>query len=158
MASTPPTSSNSHGGPRGHESADVSPRGPFVFLLFLAVALAAIFAGLAGVDHLLAYLQESTARKQALELTPGVVPQGHPLPPEPRLESTGNAAITAVRQRDHNILTTYAWDDPSKTLARIPIQRAIDLVVAGGNGVPAALPANGLVVAPSATQPIGGAP
>jgi hypothetical protein len=158
MASTPHTPPNSHGDPQGHESYEVSPRGPFVFLFFLAIALALIFAGLTGVQHLEVYLQQDAARKQALELTPGVVPQGHPLPPEPRLESTGDAAITAVRQRDQAILKNYAWDNADKTLVRIPVSRAIDIVVAAGKGVPAALPASGLAVATPSTQPLGGAP
>jgi hypothetical protein len=157
MASTPHIPPDPHG-PGGHETADLSPRGPFVFLVVLMLALGAVFAGLYAIDHLLEQLREDNAARQAAELTPGVVPQGHPLPPEPRLESTGDAAITAVRDRDNKILTTYAWADSGKTLARIPIDRAIDLVVIAGKGVPATLPPNGLVIPRSSTQPVGGAP
>jgi hypothetical protein len=128
-----------------------------MFLLVLGLALVVICVGLAIVDQYLARFRDSSAR-QANELPPGYVAQAHPAPPEPRLETTGDAVITAVRARDQKILTTYAWDDDARTLVRIPVDRAIDLVVAAGNGVPTTLPANGLVVAPSATRPTGGAP
>jgi hypothetical protein len=157
MASTPPTSSDPHGQPQRHESVEVNPRVPFLFMLILGLALAAIFAGLAVVDRFLADRRDAAAAKTR-DLPPGYVLPGNPLPPEPRLEVVGDAAITAVRQRDHDVLTTYAWDNPAKTLARIPVDRAIDMLVAAGNGVPTTLPADGLVTVSPATQPAGGAP
>ena len=43
--------------------------------------------------------------------------------------SKPNPALIELRAKDHHILTTYAWVDSSKGIVRIPIQRAMDLMV-----------------------------
>jgi hypothetical protein len=60
------------------------------------------------------------------------------LPPEPRLQAAPVADMEALRARETAVLTTYGWVDRPHGVGRIPIGRAIDLLVA--NGLPAPAP------------------
>jgi hypothetical protein len=60
------------------------------------------------------------------------------LPPEPRLQSDPVKDMTALRARETAALTTYGWVDRQAGVARIPIDRAIDLLLE--NGLPAPPP------------------
>jgi hypothetical protein len=60
------------------------------------------------------------------------------LPPEPRLQSAPVKDMDALRAREASILTTYGWVDRQAGVGRIPIDRAIDLVLE--QGLPAARP------------------
>ncbi len=50
------------------------------------------------------------------------------VPPEPRLQDHPLYDIAMQRQRDTDLLTSYAWTDPQHRTARIPIARAEALV------------------------------
>lgn len=52
------------------------------------------------------------------------------LPPEPRLQSNPQLDLQAYLQRQEKLLTSYGWIDPAHGIARIPIDRAIELYVA----------------------------
>ena len=57
-----------------------------------------------------------------------------PIPPGPRLQSTPPRDMDELRSQDREMLTTYGWVDPSKGVARIPIDRAMSIVVEKGIG------------------------
>src|SRR2546423_9834090 len=50
------------------------------------------------------------------------------LPPEPRLETTPNLDLKAVRAAEDQMLNSYGWVDQQKGVVRLPIDRAIDLL------------------------------
>ena len=52
--------------------------------------------------------------------------------PGPRLQSDPNEDMAALRAEENAALSSYAWLTPDKTLARIPIDRAMDLVLEKG--------------------------
>lgn len=54
------------------------------------------------------------------------------LPPEPRLQAAPVLDLKAIRAAEDQVLNTYAWVDPQKGVARIPIARAIDLLAQRG--------------------------
>lgn len=54
------------------------------------------------------------------------------VPPSPRLQSEPFGDLHELRSSEDHILTTYGWVDEAGGLARIPIDRAIDLVVEHG--------------------------
>lgn len=60
------------------------------------------------------------------------------LPPEPRLQAAPVLDMEALRARETSVLTSYGWIDRQAGVARIPIDRAIDLLVA--NGLPSPAP------------------
>jgi uncharacterized membrane protein len=54
------------------------------------------------------------------------------LPPEPRLEETPALDLKEMRDAEHQVLTTYGWLDQSAGIVRLPVDRAMDLVVERG--------------------------
>jgi hypothetical protein len=54
------------------------------------------------------------------------------LPPEPRLEETPSLDLQEMRAAEQKLLTTYGWLDESAGIVRLPIDRAMDLVVQRG--------------------------
>jgi len=51
---------------------------------------------------------------------------------QPLLQSSPRADLEALRARDHRLLNEYNWVDRSKGIVSIPINRAIDKLVAEG--------------------------
>jgi hypothetical protein len=54
-----------------------------------------------------------------------------PLPPEPRLQVSPQADMDAMRAREHELLHSYGWVDREKGVARIPIDRAMEIMAEG---------------------------
>lgn len=50
------------------------------------------------------------------------------LPPAPRLQADPAADLAAVRGAERAKLETYEWRDPQRSVARIPIERAMQLL------------------------------
>jgi hypothetical protein len=68
------------------------------------------------------------------------------LPPEPRLQVEPRVDLLAYCQGQLGELNTYGWEDPHNEVVRIPVDRAMDLIVERN------LPAR-----PAARAPSGGA-
>jgi hypothetical protein len=49
--------------------------------------------------------------------------------PAPRLQSNPPAELAAMRAREQLLLHSYAWIDEGEGIARIPIERAMELLV-----------------------------
>ena len=58
------------------------------------------------------------------------------LPPEPRLQAAPVKDMDELRARETSTLTSYGWVDRQAGVARIPIDRAIDLLLASGLPAP----------------------
>jgi hypothetical protein len=58
------------------------------------------------------------------------------LPPEPRLQSAPVKDMDELRARETSTLTSYGWIDRRAGVARIPIDRAMDLLLASGLPAP----------------------
>ncbi|HEX3875886.1 MAG TPA: hypothetical protein VHW24_02795 [Bryobacteraceae bacterium] len=54
------------------------------------------------------------------------------LPPEPRLEETPALDLQSMREAEEKLQSTYGWLDESAGTVRLPIDRAMDLVVQRG--------------------------
>ena len=65
-------------------------------------------------------------------LPPSVAANLARTPPEPRLEPFPLAPGQTLRAEEDAILTTYAWVDKKAGVARIPIDRAIEIVAERG--------------------------
>ncbi len=71
--------------------------------------------------------------------------------PQPQLQTDEVAQRQRIEQQQRQRLTGYAWADRRKGLVRIPIARAMDLIVARGPGAYAPLlPASPALSSPSA--------
>ena len=53
----------------------------------------------------------------------------HASPPAPILQVSPPTDLQILRERDRRILNSYAWLDPKQGIARIPIERAMELSV-----------------------------
>jgi hypothetical protein len=64
-------------------------------------------------------------------------PRANPLtasqrPPAPRLQSQPRQSLEAYRRQEHQQMTTYEWLDRKQGIARIPVERAIDIIASKG--------------------------
>ena len=60
--------------------------------------------------------------------------------PHPQLQTTPVPDLKTVRDAEDQLLNSYGWGDQQKGVVRIPIARAMDLVVQKGLPVRAATP------------------
>jgi hypothetical protein len=108
-----------------YEQRDLPARGVVAFIVGTLVAL---FGGLVVSLFIWDQMEKSVAAAQ---------PPDHPLaeermvPPEPRLQVTPYAELDAHRKSAKEI-DTYGWVDQGTGRVRIPIERAMKLVVEEG--------------------------
>ena len=105
----------------GHETADMS--GPLMarLLLGLGVTVAVV------ITLMVFYVRSLSpvANGPALTAQQTATIQ----PPAPNLQATPLEDIDHLRHREEVLLDNYAWADPDHTRARIPLSRAMTLVV-----------------------------
>ncbi len=65
------------------------------------------------------------------------------LPPEPRLQAAPVKDMDELRARETSALTSYGWIDRQAGVGRIPIDRAIDLLLQSGLPAPPPEPSLG---------------
>ncbi len=112
--------------PHGHETQDVNIRVVALFALSMAVVLAGSLALMAWVFDI-------------LHTTPaGHGPRGAPLaatpprPPAPRLQTSPTGEMQEMLRAENARLQSYGWVDRSIGMVRMPIDRAMELVVEQG--------------------------
>lgn len=112
----------------GHELRDVKFRPIVVATLGLALVVVSVLFGM------WEYVGHMAAREARLSppANPLAAESGRELPPHPRLQTAPIDDLRKLREAEDNLLTTYAWVDAEKGLVRIPIKRAMDLLVARG--------------------------
>jgi hypothetical protein len=77
-------------------------------------------------------------QKQGQKLANPMAPAAH-FPPEPRLQVNAPEDLKALRKQEDQILDTYGWVDKSGGVVRVPIDRAMDIMLQ--RGFPARTPA-----------------
>jgi len=130
----------------GYEKSDASPRGLLYFALVIAAILAATFLSLILVFK---YFQKAQ--------NPGSVVAApfagtRPLPPPPRIQPNPGIDMQSYYQSQQNILNTYGWIDRQSGVVRLPIDRAMDLLLQRGLPIRAAAPAQNAAQAPRKSQ------
>jgi hypothetical protein len=110
----------------GYETKDVSVR----VVVWLAVAILAI--GL--VVHVMTWWLLRSMRAEARRHDPTLSPliDQSQTTREPRLQSAPAHDYVQIAREQEQMLTSYGWVDRQKGIARIPIERAIDLLVERG--------------------------
>ena len=53
-------------------------------------------------------------------------------PPGPNIQADPHAALLALRRAEDSVLTSYAWVSKDSGIVRVPIQRAMELLVKKG--------------------------
>jgi hypothetical protein len=79
-------------------------------------------------------------QEEANDRAPSPIPEARldPIPPGPRLQPSPPRDMDELRAKDRQALDTYGWVDPARGVARIPIERAIEM--AAEKGLPSARP------------------
>jgi hypothetical protein len=118
-----------------HEPGDVNAVSVTKFGIAMALLILVFLFVLTGLFRFLA--------KRAAEVeapTPTIGARLQKLPPEPRLGPDPSLDLTQMRAEEDRILHQYAWLDPDKGIVRIPVDRAMDLVLQKGLLTAAAQP------------------
>jgi hypothetical protein len=105
-----------------HEKRDASIRGLVVFGVALFVSLVAILVMAARLFHYFEAVQS---------LGPPASPfaNARTLPPQPRLQVDPRRDLQRWQDEQKAILNSYGWVDRSAGIVRIPIDRAMELLI-----------------------------
>ena len=112
----------------GHETSDVSIGAIVKFGIGLTVAAVVIHVGLWGLFRVL----DAREAKRDRPIPPLAAAGLRRTPPEPRLETDALAARRRMLAEERAALTTYGWVDRNAGVVRVPIERAMDLLVERG--------------------------
>jgi hypothetical protein len=117
--------SETHHDPVGHEQRDAHVRPLVLFLAVLAL-------GCAGALVLMRWTFDLFERQAAERDEPG-----HPLAvdqtaPAPRLQADPPAAYALFAAEQRRLTTTYGWLDRDGGVVRLPVERALELVLEEG--------------------------
>ena len=112
-----------------HESRDLSVRAIVWFAAGMVISGVVIYFLLGGFW---AFLRDYTQRGAAL--SPFAV--SHQLPPEPRLQVSPPSELRNFRLWEEQQLRTYGWINRSGGIVRIPVDRAMDLILERGVAQP----------------------
>jgi hypothetical protein len=109
-----------------YERRDLSPRVIGLFLAGLVLATAAVLLLNWGLFDYFATRQTRT------DQPPSPLADVRQIPPEPRLQVSGAADLAAFRAKEEAELKSYGWIDRNAGIVRIPIDRAMDLLLQRG--------------------------
>jgi hypothetical protein len=110
----------------GYEVEDASVREIVFTGVGLAVGTIIVCFAVAGLFKVLTATEVSS--RQPLTQ----VPAGQSFPPTPRLQEKPWLELQGVRAHEDQVLTTYGWVDKNAGKVRIPIDKAMDIVVQHG--------------------------
>ncbi len=112
----------------GHETKDVDFRWLSILGSWLVVLLVVVGLLMWWMFRYLA-AGESAAQPPPVTLTAHSRDQ---LPPEPRLQQSPLAELQELHAEEDAILGSYGWVDQEKQIVRIPIERAMEILVERG--------------------------
>jgi hypothetical protein len=117
-------------GSGGYEKRDLSVKAIAIFGIVLT---AVVIAALISMVWLYGFFEVSRAQK---DVPPSPLASVRPGPPGPRLQVNPIQDLKALRAAEDTLLNSYGWVNKEAGIARIPIDRAMDLVAEQGLPVP----------------------
>jgi hypothetical protein len=134
----------------GYEPTDVNIRGVLVFLGILLATVVIVQLVITSISRHFAY-RASQLDKQILrgQVLPSVA-ASRAYFPYPREQISPLADLQMFRAQEETELNSYGWIDRKAGVVRIPIDRAMDLIVQ--RGLPVAAGTNGNKTGPSSLQ------
>jgi hypothetical protein len=123
-----------HGAPNeAYEHSDASPRSLFKWAVALAVVLVVVFVAMR-------WLFFFYGKVQSLGRPASPFENARVLPPAPRLQVHPRADLHAYCVQQLKTLNSYGWEDQQNGVVRIPVDRAMDLLLQ--QGLPARAPSD----------------
>jgi hypothetical protein len=119
-----------HNPDTAHEATDISMRAIVSFVILLTGVTIAIQGAMYGVFRVLARVESASDP----EVSPLATPANE-APAEPRLQTTPWADLKTLRAEETSYLHGYGWIDQQAGVARIPIDRAKELLLQKGLAV-----------------------
>jgi uncharacterized iron-regulated membrane protein len=138
--------------PAGYEHSDATPGGLLKFGIGLFLILVVCFIGM---KWMFSYF----AQVQALGPSASPFENARVLPPQPRLQVHPKRDLEIYLNSQDKALTSYSWVDKQNGVVRIPIDRAMDLLLERGlparpaSGAAEASPAGSAAQTESAKRP-----
>jgi hypothetical protein len=111
-----------------HEHSDISISGVVAFAVALATVCVAIF----GAVRMLNVVFARNGAQPVTAEFPLAAESLRRLPPEPRLQTDPRDDLNNLRGGEDRVLESYGWVDRDAGIVRIPIDRAMQLVVERG--------------------------
>ena len=130
----------------GHETSDANIRNLIIFGVGLSLL---VIAGLLVGGIVLHYF----VGHQGLGPPASPFENVRTLPPEPRLQVAAPKDLEQYKAAQDQILNNYGWVDQKAGVVRIPIDRAMDILLQKGLPVRGATPAKRGMVKPSVPNP-----
>lgn len=109
-----------------HEARDINVRAVVGFGVGLLAGLVLIFFGIRGFTGILSRHRQPIREPIDISTTP----------PGPRLQINEAHDAAEFRDRETALLNTYGWVDRTTGVVRIPVERAMDLLVERGLPAP----------------------
>jgi hypothetical protein len=131
---------------RGYEDSDVSVGR---LAAFAAGVVALIVLGVLGSAVVFHFF----VRHQPLGPPASPFEDVRTLPPEPRLQTTAPLDLKDYRADQDKVLESYGWVDSQAGVVRIPVDRAMDLLLQKGYPVRGSSPVIGQANTPGSTPP-----
>jgi len=115
--------------PAAYETSDVNIRAVLGFALGIAIGAVIVAVGL--------WILLSSLRAEAQRSQPALSPLAGtpPSPPAPRLQSAPTRDYQELRKQEDELLHSSGWIDREHNIVRIPIERAMELIVERGEPV-----------------------
>jgi len=120
----------------GYEQRDVNFRAAYIFAGTLAAVLIVVIFAMRG---LFGYFSEA----QTLGPPPTPFKNVRELPPAPRLQPDPKLDLARTLEEQRQLLDSYGWADQGTGKVRIPIDRAMDMLLERGLPARTQVPANG---------------
>jgi hypothetical protein len=111
------------------QNDDVNHKGILIFLAILAATLVVVYGA---VTALWRHWQMNARADDARELSLTSPAIGEPYFPQPREQPNPMIDLNAWRLREDEDATNYGWIDRSNGIVRIPIERAMEIIVQRG--------------------------
>jgi hypothetical protein len=113
-------------GSGGYEKSDLRPKPIVVFGVILTLVTILAFVATYGMIRFLGWWEGPRLETPASPLATRTVP------PEPRLQVDAPKDLRALQASEQEALTSYGWVSREAGIARVPIRRAMQLVLERG--------------------------
>jgi hypothetical protein len=96
----------------------------------VGLGLLIVVSGFA-VWGLFQYLRAREAARP-VQVSPLLLQEGVPSVPEPHLQTTPEEDLRALRAAEDSLLHSYGWVEQEKGIARVPVERGVELLLHEG--------------------------